>query len=85
MTRGLGASFDTDDELYWCLTGDPEIHLLCKAMSKMKQAYHPQALVLEPGKGRSFLSTLGHDVQAYDSEKVRQLYRQGTAWAAGLE
>lgn len=85
VTQGLGASFETDDELYWCLTGDPEIHLLCDAMSTAKNAKQPQALVFEPGKGRSFLCTLGHDVKAYDATEVRRLYRQGTAWAAGLE
>ena len=85
VTEGLGTEFQTDDELYWCLTGDPDIHLLCEAMSTAKKAMQPQALVFEPGKGRTFLSTLGHDVKAYDAAKVRQLYRQGTAWAAGLE
>lgn len=85
VTRGLGASFQTDDELYWCLTGEPDIHLLCQAMSTAKQSNQPQALVFEPGKGRTFLCTLGHDVKAYQPEKVKQLYRQGTAWAAGLE
>ncbi len=85
VTRGLGASFKTDDELYWCLTGEPKIHLLCDAMSTMKKSRQPQALVFEPGKGRTFHCTLGHDVKAYDADEVRRLYRQGTAWAAGLE
>ena len=84
VTRGLGDSFKTDDELYWCLTGDTKVHLLCEAMSEAKKANQPQAIVLEPGKGRTFLSTLGHDVRAYDAKEVKQLYRQGTAWAAGL-
>jgi len=75
--------FETDDELYFCLMGDPKIHLLCDAFSKKKKADYPQAFVFEPGQGRVFLSTLGHDVKAY-SEGTRQLYRQGTAWAAGL-
>lgn len=84
VTKGL-SDFETDDELYWCLTGEPKIHLLCEAFSKKKQANHPQAFVYEPGKGRVFFSTLGHDVKAYEPEQVRRLYRQGTAWAAGLE
>lgn len=85
VTRGLGASFTTDDELYWCLTGEPDIHLLCDAMSTVKKAKQPQAFVFEPGKGRTFLSTLGHDVKAFDAGEVRRLYRQGAAWAAGLK
>ncbi len=84
ITRGLGAEFQTDDELYWCLTGEPDIHLLCNAMSTVKKANQPQALVFEPGKGRTFLCTLGHDVKAFDANEVKQLYRQGAAWAAGL-
>ena len=84
ITRGLGAEFQTDDEVYWCLTGEPDIHLLCNAMSTVKQANQPQALVFEPGKGRTFLCTLGHDVKAFDADEVRRLYRQGAAWAAGL-
>ena len=83
VTRGL-SDFETDDELYFCLMGDPEIHLLCEAFSQKKKADHPQAFVFLPGKGRVFLSTLGHDVKAYEANEVKQLYRQGAAWAAGL-
>ena len=70
--------------MYFCLTGTPEIHLLCDAHSQVKNADHPQAFVFQPGKGRVFLSTLGHDVKAFDAAAVKQLYRQGAAWAAGL-
>jgi type 1 glutamine amidotransferase len=84
VTQGL-SDFETDDELYWCLTGEPDIHLLCESFSKQKEADHPQAFVFEPGKGRVFLSTLGHDVRAYAAKEVQQLYRQGAAWAAGAE
>jgi type 1 glutamine amidotransferase len=40
--------------------------------------------VLTPGKGRAFHCVLGHDVKALNGP-VQQLYRRGTAWAAGLE
>jgi len=85
VTQGIEKSFKTYDELYWCLTGEPEVHVLCEAFSKRKQANQPQAFVYEPSKGRVFLSTLGHDVRAYDAAEVKRLYRQGAAWAAGLE
>jgi type 1 glutamine amidotransferase len=84
VTKGL-SDFATDDELYFCLKGSPEIHLLCDAHSKVKKADQPQAFVFHPGKGRVFLCTLGHDVKAYEAKEVKQLYRQATAWAAGLE
>jgi type 1 glutamine amidotransferase len=85
VTRGLGAEFQTVDELYTCLTGDREINLLCRGMSKKKKTYPPLVMVCEPGKGRTFHSALGHDVEAHASDAVKQLFRQGTAWAAGLE
>jgi len=82
VTRGL-SDFETDDELYTCLVGDAPIHLLAQAKSKVDQQNHPQAYVRDYGKGRVFLTTLGHDVKAYTNSVVPQLIRQGTAWAAG--
>lgn len=83
VTRGLG-DFVTDDELYTCLVGETPIHLLAHAKSRVDQQYHPQAFVRDYGKGRVFLTTLGHDVRAFTNHPaVGQLIRQGTAWAAG--
>jgi type 1 glutamine amidotransferase len=83
VTRGL-SDFGTDDELYTCLVGDAPIHLLAQAKSKVDQQQHPQAFVRDFGKGRVFLTTLGHDVRAFtNNPAVGQLIRQGTAWAAG--
>lgn len=84
VTRGVG-DFETTDELYFCLRGDPEIHLLCDARSKAKGTRQPQAFVYQPGRGRVFLCTLGHDLQAYEAAGTRTLYRQAAAWTAGLE
>jgi type 1 glutamine amidotransferase len=83
ITKGL-RDFTTTDELYTCLTGDTPVHLLCDAVSKVDQKPYPMAFVLEYGKGRVFLSTLGHDVKAFNDE-AGQLYRRAAAWAAGLE
>ncbi len=83
VTRGL-SDFETDDELYTCLVGDAPIHLLAQAKSKVDQQQHPQAYVREFGKGRVFLTTLGHDARAFTNHPaVGKLIRQGTAWAAG--
>jgi len=81
VTRGL-SDFETDDELYTCLVGDAPIHVLAQAKSRVDQQQHPQAYVRDYGKGRVFLTTLGHDVRAYTNSSVPQLIRQGTAWAA---
>ena len=82
ITRGL-ADFDTNDELYTCLTGEAPIHLLAQAKSKVDQRNHAMAFTRDYGKGRVFLTTLGHDVQAFTNSCVPQLLRQGCAWVAG--
>lgn len=82
-TRGL-KDFETDDELYTCLVGDAPIHLLARAKSSVDQREYPMAFARDPGKGRVFLTTLGHDVKAFTNSCVPQLLRQGCAWAAGV-
>jgi uncharacterized protein len=83
VTRGLG-DFETDDELYTCLTGDAPVRVLADARSRVDQRDHPMVLVREYGQGRVFLTTLGHDVRAFTNSSVPQLIRQGSAWAAKL-
>ena len=83
ITKGL-ADFETEDELYTCLDGDVAMQVLAKATSKVDKKDYPMAFVLTPGKGRTFHCVLGHDVKALNAA-VQQLYRRGTAWAAGLE
>ena len=58
--------------------------MLAKATSKVDKKDYPMALVNHYGKGRVFLCVLGHDVKALSVEAVQDLYRRGTAWAAGL-
>jgi type 1 glutamine amidotransferase len=43
------------------------------------------AFVRDYGKGRVFLTTLGHDVKAMTNSSVPQLMRQGCIWAAGFD
>jgi len=81
VTRGL-KDFETDDELYTCLVGDAPIHLLAQAKSKVDHRDYPMAFTRTYGKGRVFLTTLGHDVQAFTNSCVPQLLRQGCAWTA---
>jgi len=81
ITKGL-SDFETDDELYTCLVGEAPIHLLAQAKSAVDKQEHPMAFVREYGKGRVFLTTLGHDVKAFTNSCVPQLIRQGCAWAA---
>jgi type 1 glutamine amidotransferase len=84
LTRGM-RSFETDDELYICLTGDKPVELLATARSKVTQRDHPMALVHAYGKGRVFLTPLGHDTRALRMPGAAELIRRGTAWAAGRD
>jgi len=84
ITNGLEA-FETDDELYTCLTGDAPIHIVATAKSKADSKDYPMAFVLSYGQGRVFHTVLGHDVRAYTiTPGVGELMRRGCAWAAGL-
>ena len=83
VTKGL-SDFETDDELYTCLTGDVPIHVLAEAPSKVDKKEHPMAFVREYGQGRVFLTTLGHDVRAFTNSSVPELLQQGCAWTAKL-
>jgi uncharacterized protein len=76
--------FTTTDELYTCLDGDVPIHVLCQATSKVDEKVYAIAFVRDHGEGRVFHCTLGHDLEAFESEGARALYRRATAWAAGL-
>jgi type 1 glutamine amidotransferase len=83
ITRGMKA-FETVDELYTCLAGDKEIHVLAKATSKVDKKDYPMAFVNHYGKGRVFHCVLGHDARALGVPAVQDLYRRGVAWTAGL-
>ncbi len=82
ITQGL-KPFETTDELYTCLAGQVPIHVLAEAKSKVDGKNYAMAFVLQYGKGRVFHSPLGHDVQAF-SPAAGELFRRGTAWAAGM-
>lgn len=84
ITKGM-KSFETADELYTCLfTSGRPVEVLAKATSTVDKKDYPMALVNHYGKGRVFLCVLGHDVKALSPQAVQDLYRRGTAWAAGL-
>lgn len=83
ITRGM-QSFQTQDELYTCLTGDKPVHMLATARSKVDGKDYSMAFVLTYGKGRVFHSALGHDVKAIRNAGASMLFRRGCAWAAGL-
>jgi type 1 glutamine amidotransferase len=83
ITQGL-ASFETEDELYTCLTGDRPVDMLATARSKVDGKIYPMAFAFNYGKGRVFHNALGHDVKAIRNQGAAELFRRGCAWAAGL-
>jgi len=82
VMKGL-KPFETVDELYTCLTGDRPVDLLATAKSKIDGKIYPMAFSFTFGKGRVFHSVLGHDGKALENPPVGELFRRGTAWAAG--
>jgi type 1 glutamine amidotransferase len=83
IVRGM-KDFDTQDELYTCLIGDPPIEVVAQAKSKLDGQYYPMAFVCQYEKGRTFHSVLGHDAKALSVPGVQELFRRGCAWAGGL-
>jgi putative heme-binding domain-containing protein len=70
------------DESYWQLVGNPErINLL--ASGEEEGAAQPLFWTAEPGKGRVFVSILGHYSWTFDDPLFRVLLLRGTVWAAG--
>ncbi|MCS7253542.1 MAG: ThuA domain-containing protein [Armatimonadota bacterium] len=82
VTMGL-QSFETDDELYTCLSGEPQIEVLAVARSKVDGLSYPVAFVHRYRYGRVFHCTLGHDVKALSAPEIGVLLRRGVMWAGG--
>ena len=78
------AAFDTTDELYTCLIGEHPVEVVAQARSKVDGKDYPMGFTSTTGKGRTFHCPLGHDVKALSVPEVQELFRRGTAWAAGI-
>jgi putative heme-binding domain-containing protein len=81
ITRGFsGARFV--DESYWQLAGDPKkVEVLASAVEDGQP--RPMLWTYERGKGRVFVSILGHYSWTFDDPLFRILLLRGLAWAAG--
>ena len=70
-----------EDESYWNLVGDPsKINLLASGEEEGKQ--RPLLWTYERGKGRVFVSILGHYSWSFDDPLFRTLVFRGMAWSA---
>jgi type 1 glutamine amidotransferase len=98
ITRGLNASYpEPNDELYANLKWQPEgtfhvlatawdDHSLYKPNEKQpipgKGLNQPMLWTVDYGKGRVFVTALGHDADAMKSDIFAISLRRGTEWAA---
>jgi type 1 glutamine amidotransferase len=85
ITKGI-EDFEADDELYAKLGGDTPIQVLATAHSadySMKD--EPMAWTLPYGRGRVFVTVLGHDARARENPAFGKLLAQGARWAASGE
>jgi type 1 glutamine amidotransferase len=98
-TRHLPAEFRKQDELYvvrnW-LRSEVNVLLRLDATRLDYDAYPDLATQLPPdhdfpiawtkryGKGRVFVSSLGHPAEAFDDPDIVQMYAEAVKWALGL-
>jgi type 1 glutamine amidotransferase/dienelactone hydrolase len=81
ITQGLG-DFEADDELYAQLVGEAPIDVLLEASSDYSGKVEPIAWTLSYGKGRVFVTVLGHDARARSHPAFETLLLRGAVWAA---
>ncbi|MDR1958353.1 MAG: ThuA domain-containing protein [Planctomycetaceae bacterium] len=80
VTRGL-EDFEIMDELYTCLKDSAvPVHVLAESESKVDKKRHSMAFVREHGRGRIFLTTLGHDVRAVSSPDFKAMLQRAVRW-----
>jgi type 1 glutamine amidotransferase len=83
ITRGFEKlKVHFEDESYWDLAGDPKrIDVLATGVED--GAAQPLFWAREAGKGRVFVSILGHYTWTFDDPLFRVLMLRGMAWSAG--
>jgi type 1 glutamine amidotransferase len=85
ITKGM-KDYEADDELYWdSKMGYRPTNTLAVARSNIHlNGDFAQALTVNYGNGRVFMTQLGHDAKALNIPGTSELVRRGTAWAAGI-
>jgi type 1 glutamine amidotransferase len=88
ITKGLPAQWLTsEDECYAMLRGPAEnMTVLATGKDVSGKAptdrHEPMLMVIDYGKGRTFHTTLGHDVPALEGVGFITTFQRGTEWAA---
>jgi type 1 glutamine amidotransferase len=79
ILRGLPRTMHFVDETYWPMIGDPkDVEILAIADEEGKS--WPMLWTVQKGKGRIFVSILGHYSWTYDDPFFRALTLRGLAW-----
>jgi len=81
IVRGI-SSFEISDELYTCLGGEENIHVLAVARSRVDGQDYPMIFTRQLGEGRVVQSVLGHDLRAYEPEVYQEILRRAVHWLA---
>ncbi len=82
-----GETLQADDELYHYMRMQPDVKIMATAFDDPaiggtgKQ--EPVLWTVAYGKGRTFHTTLGHDVAAMEQPAFKETLLRGAAWAAG--
>ena len=84
IVAGMGSPWKhAKHEMYHRLRGPAEdMVLLGTALSPQTKVHEPMMWTIPIEKGRSFVTTLGHDVEAMSSEGFRVTLARGAEWAA---
>lgn len=79
LTQGL-PTLELVDESYWKMLGDPS-HIQCVASGEEENAAQPLIWTVQRGKGRVFVSIMGHYSWTLDDPLYRILLLRGMMWA----
>jgi type 1 glutamine amidotransferase len=81
ITQGV-PTFTVWDELYLFADYDPtNVHVLAQTSSYAEEAPVPVAWVREPGEGRLFYLSLGHNPATMENADWQRLFENGITWA----
>ncbi|MCL5745643.1 MAG: ThuA domain-containing protein [Acidobacteria bacterium] len=86
IAAGLPPEFMANDELYHKINLEPSAHVLADAYDDPAQGgtgrREPQIWTVPYGRGRVFITTLGHDASAWYQDGVINAFARGVEWAA---
>lgn len=79
ITRGL-TPFTVHDELYLWREPPRDVHILAETRSYPEAGVVPVCWTREPGAGRVFYISLGHDRQSLGDPNWQTLFQRGVQW-----